>query len=294
MEKRRYFTYNLSVFFFLEQIQRYQGYLNLYTDGSRSENGVGAALVVNNESHYWTLNPMCSIFTAELYAIWQAMLYFSFQGNSRCLICVDSLSAIKVLENRFTQNEWAIKIIETYTYLKSINKEVTIMWIPSHVNIVGNVLADSAAKHATTGLVDEGIPVPLDDIKKAIKQNLTNVWQEQWDRYDGQLKRIKPSIKKWIYPKDISRREQVVLCRMRIGHTNLTHLYLLAGSARPRCETCRVRLTVQHIFTCPIYEPYRRQSGIVSPEMEIALKNEKDSIQHLLTFMKLSGLFKKI
>ncbi|KAG5867425.1 hypothetical protein JTB14_013822 [Gonioctena quinquepunctata] len=100
-------------------------------------------------------------------------------------------------------------------------------------NITGNELADSAAKDVTTNMVDTGIPVPLEDVKKYVKQKFTEVWQNHWNEYYGQLRRIKPSIKKWFHPKELSRREQVALCRTGIVHTNLTHLYLLAGSERP-------------------------------------------------------------
>ncbi|KAG5866434.1 hypothetical protein JTB14_017501 [Gonioctena quinquepunctata] len=114
-------------------------------------------MVVENEPHNWTLNPLCSIYTVELYAIWQAMLYFSLQGHDTCLICTDSLSAINTLEDPFTLNVWAIKILEINTNLTSTNEMVTIMWVPSHTNITGNELADSAAKDATTNICETEI-----------------------------------------------------------------------------------------------------------------------------------------
>ncbi|KAG5882520.1 hypothetical protein JTB14_006793 [Gonioctena quinquepunctata] len=206
----------------------------------------------------------------------------------------DSLSAINTLEDPFTLNVWAIKILEINTNLTSTNKMVTIMWVPSHTNITGNELADSAAKDATTNMVDAGIPVPLEDVKKYVKQKFTEVWQNHWNEYDGQLRRIKPSIEKWFYPRELSRREQVTLCRTRIGHTNLTHLYLLAGSERPRCNTCRVRLTVHHFLSCPDYELHRHQTGITSPEIEITFRNENEAIQKFLTFLKRTELLKKM
>lgn len=52
------------------------------------------------------------------------------------------------------------------------------------------------------------------------------------------------------YPREMKQREQLALCRLRHGHTNITHFYLLTGSQRPRC-TCRARLTIDHLFTCP-------------------------------------------
>ncbi|KAG5897393.1 hypothetical protein JTB14_013485 [Gonioctena quinquepunctata] len=81
---------------------------------------------------------------------------------------------------------------------------------------------NSAAKDVTANMVDAGIPVTLEDVKKYVKQKFIEVWQNHWNEYDGQLRRIKPSIEKWFYPKELSRREQVTLCKTRSGHTNLT------------------------------------------------------------------------
>ena len=56
-----------------------------------------------------------------------------------------------------------------------------------------------------------------------------------------------------------SRREQVILDRLRIGHTRLTHSFLLKGEPAPECTMCECPLTIQHIlvdcieydFICP-------------------------------------------
>ena len=45
----------------------------------------------------------------------------------------------------------------------------------------------------------------------------------------------------------ISRKERV-LARIRIGHTHLTHCFLLKKEDPPKCIACDCRLTVKHIF----------------------------------------------
>ncbi|XP_075234116.1 uncharacterized protein LOC142331949 [Lycorma delicatula] len=45
-----------------------------------------------------------------------------------------------------------------------------------------------------------------------------------------------------------SRREEVVLCRLRLGHTRITHEYLMSGEAPPLCTRCNCRMTVHHIL----------------------------------------------
>ena len=41
---------------------------------------------------------------------------------------------------------------------------------------------------------------------------------------------------------------EVILCRGRIGHTHLTHSYILRKDPPPQCEHCQCILTVHHIF----------------------------------------------
>ena len=43
-------------------------------------------------------------------------------------------------------------------------------------------------------------------------------------------------------------RAEVVLCRLRLGHSYLTHSYLLKGEPPPECVTCKCYLTISHIL----------------------------------------------
>ena len=44
------------------------------------------------------------------------------------------------------------------------------------------------------------------------------------------------------------RKDEVVLCRVRIGHTHLTHSYILKKDPPPHCGHCQGLLTVRHIL----------------------------------------------
>jgi len=46
----------------------------------------------------------------------------------------------------------------------------------------------------------------------------------------------------------MSRYDFVLLNRLRIGHSRLTHSYLLCGDAPPTCQSCGIPLTVKHIL----------------------------------------------
>ena len=47
----------------------------------------------------------------------------------------------------------------------------------------------------------------------------------------------------------LSRREEIVLSRLRIGHTHLTHSYQMSGEDILRCVACDCNLTVEHVLT---------------------------------------------
>ena len=56
------------------------------------------------------------------------------------------------------------------------------------------------------------------------------------------------------------RREQLVLWRLRLGHTYITHRYLLAGDDPPVCISCQENLTVEHtLIHCAEYFHVRIQ-----------------------------------
>ena len=43
-------------------------------------------------------------------------------------------------------------------------------------------------------------------------------------------------------------RKEVVLARLRLGHTRVTHSYLLLGEEQPQCVGCDALLTVRHFL----------------------------------------------
>ena len=123
--------------------------------------------------------------------------------------------------------------------LHARHKQLTFWWVPSHVGIHGNELADRAASHAATHntICRRHIPdviqlghLPANDFYSQLKQGFFNCWQECWsdDRRGAKLRSIKPLLGKWSSSCRKSRHQEVVLARLRIGHTNVTHSYLMA------------------------------------------------------------------
>ena len=72
--------------------------------------------------------------------------------------------------------------------------------------------------------------------------------QDIWDCCEGnKLHSIYRTVGIVKHSKYISRYDSVLLNR-RIGHSRLTHSYLLSGDDSPTCQSCGIPLTVKHIL----------------------------------------------
>ena len=71
-------------------------------------------------------------------------------------------------------------------------------------------------------------------------------WQQQGSNsIHNKLFQIQPTLGEW---RPESRREQVVISRLRIGHTRLTHSFILKQEPQPQCSTFQTTCTVKHIL----------------------------------------------
>ena len=58
----------------------------------------------------------------------------------------------------------------------------------------------------------------------------------------------------------MARKHEDILARLRIGHSRLTHGFLMCRGPQPFCEDCTVPLTVRHlIIECPSIEDEREK-----------------------------------
>ena len=89
-------------------------------------------------------------------------------------------------------------------------------------------------------------------------------------------------------PNTFSRKEQTTLNRLLLGHSHLTHSYLLNKDPAPTCEHCKCVLTIEHILcTCTKYEHNRKQYFPNSQLSHILLHSPKRNIFNSLTDINL-------
>jgi ribonuclease HI len=144
----------------------------VYTDGSKSEESVGAAFFNSGIARTCNLPKQCSIFSAEAYAIKMAMEIPNI--SNELVIFTDSASCLLALEAGTSRHPW-IQEIEK----KSQNRPVHFCWIPGHAGIRGNEEADRLANEARRHHANE-IQVPGEDALRTAKKEIRSRWNNQW------------------------------------------------------------------------------------------------------------------
>jgi ribonuclease HI len=222
---------------FLEIRARYLNCFDIYTDGSKQNEKVGAAFFSpkNQGAAKMRLKDNSSIFSAELVGIILSLNQIKFLKSKyhyrNFIVMTDSLSALQGLRDRQSRN---IYVNEIFKLLNSLKSQVIIhfMWIPGHVGINGNEKADQLAKSALDEVVDESIPLTFSDLRPLTNNYLDILWQEEWNgELDNKLHEIDPILKDSMTTITGNRRQETVLSRLRIGHSWLTH-------RRPSCLSC--------------------------------------------------------
>ena len=240
-----------------------------------------------------------SIFSAELFALYLATLHITKSEDSsrQFLVITDSLSALKMLGNYHSPSMHPIGKQILHLLFAASHKSVTFAWAPGHKNIKGNKLADTAAKEAAHLLPAPNIPLPLTDARRLLKRSLYQRWQQEWTTLGHHhLQHIKPSIGLWKTAlTSIPRRSQVVLNRIRIGHSLLTHVHLFKREPAPPCPFCsQLTLSVLHLLEhCPALSQIRGQilHKWATPSL---IMDSSDSIQALFAFLHTTKLFHRI
>ena len=271
---------------------RYTEYQHIYTDGSKDGEKVGCAVLSGNHCSSLRIPDGSSVFTAEAKAIDLALDFInSCFFSDKFLIFSDSLSVLKALNHTSSRNSQIQKLLEKHHEITK-SKEILFCWLPSHTDITGNEAADRKAKESLK-LNMSTFEIPFNNFKPFINTYILSEWQKSWDTATfNKLHAIKPVIRN--NPSAIRniRREDVVITRLRIGHTRFTHSYLLNREEQPFCIVCNQYITVNHILTdCIDFSEDRNRYFQVTDLKQLFQDVSVDSI---LSFLKDINLFNKL
>ena len=189
-----------------------------------------------------------SIFTAEAKAVDLALDFISTcDANNEFIIFSDMLSVLNAMKHTSSTNPQNQKRLEKCHELLA-NKEIVLCWIPSHIGIQGNEKVDQKAK-ASLSLEQTTLKIPLSNFKPSINKYILDQWLTSWNNSIGnKLLEIKPTIDEHHSVVRNIRKEEVVLARLRLGHTRVTPSYLLLSEEQPRCAGCDAPFTVRHFL----------------------------------------------
>ena len=277
----------------------------IYTDGSKSNAGTGAAIIVENLTTLKNRLPRdTSIYIAELHAILIALRFVRHRRLPKVCICSDSRSSLTSLQHISVMQHILSEIINIHQKLVADGTEVLFLWIPGHSGIFGNECADQEAKKAIALQNITVIPTNHHSIRNSIKLKCREFWQQKWrdDTEHTQLHDIKPELGLWASSFRKSRIEEKTLARLRLGHTYLTHSYIFARSPRPRCNTCDRTLTVKHLLLhCDNFRAQRDllKTHCIQNDISFSLDtllgdNTPELLRLLFSFLRTTNLIDKL
>ena len=111
---------------------------------------------------------------------------------------------------------------------------------------------------------------------------------------NNKLYRIKQIIEEWESTYNSNRQYEVKLGRPRIGHSRMTHEYLITKEEPPNCQHClRHQLTVKHYLVgCQRWAAKRRNLNLPGNMKEILVKDCE--VPELMELLKKAEVFDKI
>ena len=240
--------------------QHYREHLKLYTDGSKNEqNNTGSAYVIPELKirKGFKLPDNMSVYSSELVAIIKALEWILEHKPIRTVILSDSLSSLQSIEHSLSDSRPDLihEIEHLFTQICYVGSEVTLCWVPAHVNIRGNEAADKAAKDSLNKCkTDVKMGLGVNEINSIITDKVNKKWQNEWD---------KDCNGRWLYSilggnksntppvQLINKRDDTIITRLRLGKTGLkSHIATLLQNTSPICTGCNQEdETIDHIFT---------------------------------------------
>ena len=194
-----------------------------------------------------------SNYDGEVAAIHAAAVELESQGSpAKAVLLVDSQSAIHSLSsNSRTDCKRTIECRKTLSFLLSIGWTLKFQWIPSHVNIGGNEMADKLAKEGAI------LPQPrqLSSLRSARVQIKTalKTWNSQRLKDLSYGKQWESLVTDGPLDEKLPRSVSVAAFRIKTGHDCLAaHLHRIHILPSPECQLCGHQImNADHLYLCP-------------------------------------------
>ena len=137
---------------------------------------------------------------------------------------------------------------------------VRFCWVPSHCGIDGNEIVDQLAKETLDKDIDPLASVHYTDMKPLVNPYIQNLVQTNWDVavHGRDIYLVKPTLGPPKKFQHLTRAEEVVITRLRIGHTKATKSHILSRGPATGCHHCGQTLTIDHmLLECALLQECR-------------------------------------
>ena len=172
------------------------------------------------------------------------------------------LSCLQAIEGEDTEHPFVCRIMNLLWKLSDKGTHVRFCWIPSHCGIEGNELVDQKAKESLDLEIDPRLDIHYADLKPQVNAYVQQLIQVKWDVevHGTDLYLIKPNLAQPIKYKHLTRAEEVVMTRLRIGHTKATKGHIVSGGPPSVCHHCGSTLTREHmLLECDTLQDTRQE-----------------------------------
>ncbi len=273
-------------------LDEYQIETTIYTDGSctaGTDNGGSAAVVTTGTAR----NPVviesiakkggkftCS-FVEEHAAMMEAVNWIvENQKHDDTIICTDSRSLLQSIESELPDTN------EIRKGLQSVSGHTYLHYVPGHINIPGNEIADRAAKDAAKMECSEeegNVPISFEVAKAVVKRVVKDPSPQHRvvvESYRNYSKKREKAI--------ANRKDAALLAQLRSGHCLELAAYRnrIDPTKSPTCPHCELEdETVVHWIQCPATANVRQEVfGAVDVPLGVLTSKPNDS----LTFAKIT------
>lgn len=242
---------------------------HVYTDGSKSADGVGAAYRILRNGMVECqgsarISDHSSVFQAEVYAINLAVSFIlTLEDVTTVRFFVDSQAALRALCSSTIES---LSVLSVVRKLNNVPGIVDLVWVKAHVGNIDNEAVDAAAKAAISLQSVDNQLVSKVYLRNQVLDKLRQVWDNEWSAYrearqskqffNGQCKiKAKEMCR-------LSRFQLGKLIRVTSGHNQLGyHQHVIYPYKSPACRYCDAnRETFAHwIDDCPAFDRERQE-----------------------------------